>query len=1000
MKRKPPCSSNVVLYFLSLTIALSSTVLGQSLSGFYSIGGSSPDFATPQDAANALKRRGVSGPTFFNLRPGVYTRDGGTRPVMDLDSLVTGLTPANRITFQPDAAAGGNVDNTIFEIDFDDPSNGTSALVFVRLDYVTFRKLTFRDADSLQAGAVFLLRGEASSHNSTIDGLIVDNCRFEGNPFFQGSAQFGTDRGVFVTTSSANITVRNSSFTRLRRAVEISDPRVPIPGKVIVEDNEFTLSHFSFTGTGATVGTQINANGDTAIVRRNLLDLEGSNGGFFGITVGLRHTGIVEQNTVKNRQPHNLFDFRDFFQGITVTDVLSQDADSVLVANNMVSGTLARKSIGIVVHVPRAKVFHNTVVTTGPSAGTTGLIVHSPNGKVLNNIIQDYSPPSTNGLLLLFDFGLQGDSPGLVSDYNAVSRRVQNAFFAGIVIHNAVTYNTFAEWQATGQDTNTVVKEIDFIHVDRDVHLSDCQAQDPDLLGIPLAEVPFDIDGEARNTPPLRGADETARRSMPMFGDVFRIPVPGRLSDIAIGKFDNIIGDGIAIADVDSRLIRLFHNTASTRSFTPLASLNVLFRPLAIEFIDLDKDGKLDLVAGGDAGFLTVFWGDGLGGFPENTNVPIDALDPAMEVVAIDTGSVHFPGVQFHTVIFSSGPNNVLPPINFLNFIVNDNGRNLSIETASSVVVITPLEIKPDTLHGILKNLVGRDFDGDDEPEVAAILGSGVLTDLVVFEDETRFPFVHFSNHSDFDFGAHSYMPTSSLVAGHFGGGANPDLAVTNGAGDVVRLRNQGNLNFIADTISVNEARGLATMDYDGDGDLDIVTANHLLQTNGVTVLLNNLAGRFQSEFNCHAGFAFGVPKAIVASDFDIDGRTDIAVAGFGAASDTVFVLYNFGGGITTVADIRQAPERFSLSQNYPNPFNPSTTIRYQLLTNSEVSLTIYNMLGQRVKTLVQAKQPAGSYTVQWNGANDAGTPVASGVYFYRLRAGDFAGTRKLLLVR
>jgi hypothetical protein len=138
-----------------------------------------------------------------------------------------------------------------------------------------------------------------------------------------------------------------------------------------------------------------------------------------------------------------------------------------------------------------------------------------------------------------------------------------------------------------------------------------------------------------------------------------------------------------------------------------------------------------------------------------------------------------------------------------------------------------------------------------------------------------------------------------------------------------------------------------------------------------------------------------------VASDFDIDGRTDIAVAGLGAAGDTVFVLYNFGGGIgTSVANGQQAPERFSLSQNYPNPFNPSTTIRYRLLINSEVHLTIYNMLGQRVKTLVQTKQPAGSYTVQWNGTNDAAAPVASGVYFYRLQAGDFAGSRKLLLMR
>ncbi len=93
-------------------------------------------------------------------------------------------------------------------------------------------------------------------------------------------------------------------------------------------------------------------------------------------------------------------------------------------------------------------------------------------------------------------------------------------------------------------------------------------------------------------------------------------------------------------------------------------------------------------------------------------------------------------------------------------------------------------------------------------------------------------------------------------------------------------------------------------------------------------------------------------------------------------------------------------PIAYALEQNFPNPFNPTTTIRYQLSKRSAVSLEIYDLLGRRVKTLVKGDQVTGSYSVQWRSDNDAGNAVASGVYIYRLRAGDFVQSRKLLLLR
>ncbi|NIR49004.1 T9SS type A sorting domain-containing protein, partial [candidate division KSB1 bacterium] len=101
-----------------------------------------------------------------------------------------------------------------------------------------------------------------------------------------------------------------------------------------------------------------------------------------------------------------------------------------------------------------------------------------------------------------------------------------------------------------------------------------------------------------------------------------------------------------------------------------------------------------------------------------------------------------------------------------------------------------------------------------------------------------------------------------------------------------------------------------------------------------------------------------------------------------------------------------QIPQKFQLLQNFPNPFNPTTTIKYQLPKTTNVRLEIYNILGQRIKTLVDAQQPADYYTIQWDGRNNHGVQVGSGLYIYRLIAEavdgseNFVKVRKMLLVR
>jgi hypothetical protein len=97
------------------------------------------------------------------------------------------------------------------------------------------------------------------------------------------------------------------------------------------------------------------------------------------------------------------------------------------------------------------------------------------------------------------------------------------------------------------------------------------------------------------------------------------------------------------------------------------------------------------------------------------------------------------------------------------------------------------------------------------------------------------------------------------------------------------------------------------------------------------------------------------------------------------------------------------APSGYALYPNFPNPFNPTTAINYQIpMTKSQphVTLKIFNVLGQEVKTLVDEPQAAGTYSVTWDGKDNAGREMGSGVYFYSLMSGDYQATERMLLVK
>ena len=110
-------------------------------------------------------------------------------------------------------------------------------------------------------------------------------------------------------------------------------------------------------------------------------------------------------------------------------------------------------------------------------------------------------------------------------------------------------------------------------------------------------------------------------------------------------------------------------------------------------------------------------------------------------------------------------------------------------------------------------------------------------------------------------------------------------------------------------------------------------------------------------------------------------------------ASETVSVLLS-------ADDELALPTEFALVQNYPNPFNPSTQVRYALPEEANVVLVIYDLMGRKVRTLVNGTEPAGYQSVPWNATNDRGLPVSAGVYICTIQAGEYRGNMKMILLK
>ena len=236
-----------------------------------------------------------------------------------------------------------------------------------------------------------------------------------------------------------------------------------------------------------------------------------------------------------------------------------------------------------------------------------------------------------------------------------------------------------------------------------------------------------------------------------------------------------------------------------------------------------------------------------------------------------------------------------------------------------------------------------------------------------------------------------------NVLGGDLDGDGKADLAVAGAEDTVYVLMNTGDGMFRDAQSYAVRGRGLCGADFDLDGDIDLAMGNW--PDAKVYVLENRGDGTFRMEG------AYRVAAApmgdVEVGDLDRDGHLD--VVGVSPPERMLFVLWNgMGDRITIIEGIEaiRTPPMALLYVNYPNPFNAMTLIPFDLAFSGRVRLSVYDVLGRKVRTLVEGPMSPGHYTIPWDGRDDAGQPVASGWYVVRLQADTFSDTKTMILIK
>ncbi len=461
-------------------------------------------------------------------------------------------------------------------------------------------------------------------------------------------------------------------------------------------------------------------------------------------------------------------------------------------------------------------------------------------------------------------------------------------------------------------------------------------------------------------------------------------------------------------------------------------------RGWACAWADFNNDGYVDLTITHPAGFVPPANSPTLNHVYVNSGPPDftfarlpGALSQGLQPYTVGTWS-DFDQDGDQDYFIGTGPANGSTAPDFL-------FRNLLTESGqASFERITSSIIATDRQDGQVWNWIDYDNDGDLDAYLTNWGGpAGGIANRLYRNDGGRFgrPLAGAI--------ASDAQISLSSVWGDFDNDGDLDCYVANDSGQQDKYyRNNGDGTFssLANTLTVSlTRRGASAGDYDNDGDLDLLAVgpganialyrndtdngNRWLSVKCVGVISNAAAigakvrakatidGKAawqlreiqaQNNFNGQNGLQahFGLGDATSVDSVEVrwpSGVVDVLKD----VSTNQLVTVTEGDNATSVGRAGGAvPAKFVLQQNYPNPFNPTTTISYEVARGGHVVLSIFNLLGERVVTLIDQDVPAGENSIAWNGRDSAGRSVSSGLYVYRMTAGSQVLTRKMLLLK
>ena len=434
---------------------------------------------------------------------------------------------------------------------------------------------------------------------------------------------------------------------------------------------------------------------------------------------------------------------------------------------------------------------------------------------------------------------------------------------------------------------------------------------------------------------------------------------------------------------------------------------------------DWNRDGRLDLAALNSVSCsLTIYQNEGDGALIDTSSIQLSTTSARSDTasnawksdVSIITGDWNGDGIQdlaiggsgmsLYYLFLNQGSGKFAPfskvydSVGVVSLTSADWNGDGSTDIAAINGFVNPLTILmsegnggfvrqyPDSLYHTYSKAISRDWNLDGSPDIA--LASFWMSSITVFPNDGAGIFGS-------GYTVQSGHRFTDISAGDWNRDGLVDIAAlsTDWNGNYINiLRNNGDGTFSSSAqLGLNSIpRSMVEADFNGDGWPDIAISRYASGT--IDFLVNNGDGTFTHD---SLSTDLSVVSAIAAGDYDGDGTLDLALID----SSRSLSLYLNHLGPSSVATAAQLPTRFALYQNYPNPFNPSTNIEFDVARRSFVNLSVYDVLGRRVRTLVEGWRQAGTYNVQFNAST-----LPSGVYFYRLNSGDFIEVKKLMLIK